>query len=171
MSGRVSVSVGVFLLAGGAGLTGLDAIEALNDELERNRGTLQLWMDGIVVPRSLFRQSMRISRYAHTPYFAAIVLPRHGAWQTYPRFELDLEQITKLIAKLKKLRPKKRPGPRAEYRDKLIPQVMRSREAQRLETDDDLLALVIRKAREKGFTLPKDKRPILAEIQKHRVRN
>jgi hypothetical protein len=110
VSRRISVSIGFWLLTG-AGLTAPEAVEVLNDTIER--GGLRLWRDSIVVSPSHFRRRMSIGRYPHLPYGAAMVVPKE-AWQTYPVFELNEDQIRRIIAKLAK--PLRQPKPSGRHR-------------------------------------------------------
>jgi hypothetical protein len=131
------------------------ALQILNEETGDEDGVLDVWCNGNPVPRDYIRQNLCV---AFIPTDTLIIKyvdfwpAGPGCWGPAFKFELDTNQVRKLIRR-KRLRPKRRRGPRAEYREKLIPQVMRQ------------------KAGEKGFTLPKRKQTILKEIQKHRARN
>ena len=171
---RVPPSIAFWMLCAAVQASGT-ALQILNKETSDEDGALDVWCNDKLVARHYIRANLCVAFVFNTFGYVNFWPAGPGTWGNNPpwhafKFELDADQVRKLIRR-KRLRPKKRRGPRAKWREKLIPQVMRSREAKRLETNEDLFALVVRKAGERGFTLPKDKRPILKEIQKHRARN
>jgi hypothetical protein len=144
------------------------ALEILEEETGSEDGALEMWCNGKKLSRLYIRNNLRfgfISAGLIVGY--AGVLPARAWAEPYGkyRYELDFDQMRRLI-KRKKLKPKKRPGPKAKWR-KSIPQVMRSREYQRLETDKERVALIRRRVAE----LPKQDRTIRLAIQRGPVRN
>jgi hypothetical protein len=172
---RIGLLVGFWMLCAAVQAPGR-ALEILDEETSRDSGALDLYCNGNKLARRYIRKHLRLDLAPpglarilyHVGFFPAGPLGWQEPWNAY-RFELVADQMRRLIRR-KRLRPKQRPGPKAEYR-KLISQAMRSREAQRLQHIEDLLAYVERKAGEKGITLPKRKQTIIAEIQKRHVRN
>lgn len=100
---RIPVSIAFWLLTR-AGWSPPAAIELLNDEIERERGALHLWRDGVRVTASHFRRHMSIGRSPYPPHSVAMVVPK-VAWRTKPVFELDTDQIEAVIAEPKPKRP------------------------------------------------------------------
>lgn len=172
---RIPPSIAFWMLCAAVQESGR-ALQILNEETGNEDGTLDVWCNGERVQRHYIRANLCVAFIPtdtliikYVDFWPAGPGAWGGSWHAF-KFELDTNQIQTLIRR-KRLRPKKRRGPKAKWREKLIPQVMRSKEAQRLEEIDDLYALVVRKAGEKGFILPQRKQTILKEIQNHRMRN
>ena len=170
---RISVLDGFWMICAAVQVPGR-ALEILDKETSSEDGALDLYLNGKKLPRHRIRKQLLLDSIP--PGLARIVghvgfLPAAGLlgwaqpWDAH-KFELDEDQARKLIRR-KKLKPKQRRGPKALYRTKLIPQVRRSREYQRLETDKERVALIRRKVAE----LPKQDRTIRLAIQRDPVRN
>jgi hypothetical protein len=144
------------------------AVRVLQAKLHARRRRWRLWRNGFEVDFDFLNTvrvelDSRTNRAVIVPVTNAITL-RGPLRDILKRdaFELDADQI-------ERERPKPR-GPPAKWREK-IPQAMRSRECQRLETDTERVAHIRRHWRWGDAPLPQDDRPILAEIQKPLLRN